>query len=93
MTEQLDESERHLCGAEQALFGVQCQADFGHDGPHRHEDANGVTTWEARHAAELRRERDEAIRLLANATDPENEGDWEEAREVGWAWAKDRADG
>ena len=37
-------------------------------------------------------ERDEAIRLLANATDPENEADWEEAREAGWAFARERDD-
>jgi hypothetical protein len=35
-------------------------------------------------------ERDEAIRLLANATDPANVGDWVEAREVGWEWARHR---
>ena len=28
----------------------------------------------------------ELRRLLANATDPENRGDWDEAREVGWAY-------
>lgn len=39
------------------------------------------------------KERDEALRLLANATDPENEGDWQEAREVGWAWAESRIGG
>lgn len=88
----LQETERHLCGAEQALFGVQCQLDHGHDGPHRHEDAGGTMTWEPRYVADLRRELEEAVRLLANATDPENEGDWREAREVGWEWAKERAD-
>lgn len=40
-----------------------------------------------RRAAE---ERDEAIRLLANATDPENRDDWDEAREVGWTWVRHR---
>lgn len=29
---------------------------------------------------------EELRRLLANATDPENSGDWEEAREAGWAY-------
>lgn len=28
---------------------------------------------------------EELRRLLANATDPQNEGDWDEAREMGWA--------
>lgn len=87
------QSERHTCGAEQTLFGVQCQSEHGHDGPHLHEDAGGTMTWEPRYVADLRRELEEAVRLLANATDPENSGDWDEAREVGWAWAKDKADG
>ena len=40
----------------------------------------------------LRAERDELLRLLANATDPENAGDWDEAREVGWAFVSSASD-
>lgn len=35
--------------------------------------------------SDLRSEITELVRLLANATDPENAGDIDEAREVGWA--------
>jgi hypothetical protein len=43
-------------------------------------------------AAALNGEIDELRRLLANATDPENRGDWEEAREQGWAYVRDALD-
>jgi hypothetical protein len=42
--------------------------------------------------AKLREENAALIRLLANATDPENEGDWQEAREVGWRYVRERCD-
>jgi|GEM_PF-5178713 len=32
----------------------------------------------------------EALRLLANATDPENAADWEEARKAGWKFITER---
>jgi hypothetical protein len=46
-----------------------------------------MVAWVAQHeeVERLRRENDELMRLLANATDPENYGDLAEAREVGWA--------
>lgn len=67
-------SETHLCGAEQSLFGVQCAEEYGHDGPHRHEDEGGVLTWEPRYVGTLRDERDryrEALRWFAD-------GEWTE---------------
>jgi hypothetical protein len=48
--------EIHACGAEQQLFGVQCQLPFGHNEPHKHEDANGVVTWEPTYVGDLRRQ-------------------------------------
>ena len=34
----------------------------------------------------LRLEHAELVRLLGNATDPRNAGDWDEAREMGWTY-------
>jgi hypothetical protein len=82
------------CASESGLLGTSfpCQLEAGHDGPHQHKDDQGTMTWEPRYVAELRRDLEEAVRLLANATDPENAGDWDEAREMGWAFAKGRVD-
>src|SRR5690349_1618108 len=62
--------EARICGAEQTLFGVQCQLPLGHDDPHRHKGEMGTVTWEPKYVGELRRELDmyrDALEGLAYA--------------------------
>jgi hypothetical protein len=91
--------EIHACGAEQQLFGVQCQLPFGHNEPHKHEDANGVVTWEPTYVGDLRRQVErltEALDGLAHAArEFSTEADYtvQEAVEEEFVAALDYAEG